>query len=63
MKEKLDNYEAMHDNYYTWDEAKYYDIAKLGNINTMSERHLEPGAAVQFWEWLAGSGRMSATAQ
>ena len=63
LNKKIDKYKAMPDEYHDWHEDNYMSIEKIGDLHEMSCISLQAGVASKFWEWMAGSGRLSATAR
>ena len=63
LRKKLDKYKVMDDEYYFWDNAKFMDIEKLADIHEMRATGYQPGVASTLREFMAGSGRLSATAR
>ena len=63
MKKKIMKYKCMNDEYHDWDDEKFMKIGALSNIHEMSCRGLQLGVPSTLWEWMAGSGRLSATAR
>ena len=53
----------MEDAYYFWDDEKYMHVDSLGNIHEMNCKGLLSGVSSVMWEWMAGSGRLSASAR
>ena len=53
----------MYDEYYNWDDENFTNIEALSSIHEMTCRGLQLGVSSTLWEWMAGSGRLSATAR
>ena len=63
LHKKLQKYKCMEDEYYEWDDSKFMGTEKLADIGEMTDRGYQPGVASTLWEFMAGSGRLSATAR
>ena len=62
MRKKIDRYRAMPDEYHK-DSDDYLGMDGFKNLQDMKRLGYEPGAPVRLWEWMSGSGRLSATAR
>ena len=63
LKNKLEKYRCMEDEYYQWNEKEYMTIDNLADLHDMASRVHQPGISSTLWEFRAGSGRLSATAR
>ena len=62
VRKKIDRYRAMPDEYHK-DSDDYLGMDGFKNLQDMKRLGYEPGAPVRLWEWMSGSGRLSATAR
>ena len=59
----LNKYDAMPDVYYVDPDTDPVRPVLFGNRHKMGELGFQPGASTQLWEWMAGSGSLSAAAR
>ena len=62
LAERLHRYKAMPDEYYA-EGDDHVGMTAFGDLQQVDQLGYRPGKSVQLWEWMSGSGRLSATAR
>ena len=63
LKKQLRKYDALPDEYYSYDQGAYFTDERFRCPQHLAARGHYPGQPVQLWELMAGSGRLSSTAR
>ena len=62
VRKRLDRYRAMPDEYHV-DDDDHLRMDGFADLQKMKQFGFTPGSGVKLWEWMSGSGRLSATAR